>query len=285
MPKPPTRFNPILLVLVAIISVQTGSSFAKMLFAAAPPYAVTLLRIGFATLVLSLVARPRLRGRTPREWWPVVGYGMSLAGMNLLFYMSIARIPIGLAVTLEFLGPLLLALRGARRAREFLWVGLATAGVALLGVFPTDADLLGMAMALGAGAFWATYILLAGDVGKHWSGTTGLTAASGVSFLVLLPGVIWFFPAESVRWEVMGLGLVVAVLATVIPYGLEMTARRSIRSATFSILMSMEPGAAAVLAWLILGEVLGWQEWLALLCVVLASIGATRSARSNHVAA
>lgn len=273
--------NPVLLVLVAIVSVQTGSSFAKLLFEETTPYGVTLLRAVFATVVLLAVAPPRLRGRSRGDWAHVVAYGLSLAGMNLLFYLSIDRIPIGLAVTLEFLGPLALAVRGAKRAVEFGWVLLAAVGVALLGAFPAEADLLGMALALGAGGFWAAYILLAGAVGARWSGATGVTVASGVAALALVgPGLALSGP-ELLSWHVLGLGLLVALLATVIPYGLEMFARRSIRSHTFSILMSLEPGAAALLAFLIVGEVLGWQEWVAMGCVVAASIGATWSSSTR----
>lgn len=276
------RVNPVLLVLVAIVSVQTGSSFAKLLFDQTSPYGVTLLRAVFATLVLLAIAPPRLRGRTRADWGYVVAYGLCLAGMNLLFYLSIARIPIGLAVTLEFIGPLLLAVRGAKRAVEFGWVLLAAGGVALLGAFPAEADLLGMALAVGAGAFWAAYIVLAGPVGVRWSGATGVTVASGAGALALVvPGLALSGP-ELLSWRVLGLGLVVALLATVIPYGLEMFARRSIRSHTFSILMSLEPGAAALLAFLIVGELLGWQEWLAMLCVVAASIGATWSSSTRR---
>nr|WP_255622161.1 EamA family transporter [Tessaracoccus sp. OS52] len=267
------------MVLVAIVSVQTGSSFAKVLFEATTPYGVTLLRSAFATVVLLLVSPPRLRGRERADWVVVAAYGLSLAAMNLLFYLAIERIPIGLAVTLEFIGPLLLALRGARRLADFGWVLLAAVGVALLGAFPTDVDLAGMLLAVAAGGFWAAYILLAGPVGRRWSGASGVTVASGLATVALLGPGLMFSGPELSRWEVLGLGALVALLATVIPYGLEMHARRSIRSSTFSILMSLEPGAAALLAWLIVGELLGWQEWVAMACVVAASMGATWSAR------
>lgn len=277
LPRP----SPVVLVLVAIVSVQTGSSFAKVLFEQTTPYGVTLLRSLFAALVLLVLAPPRLRGRSTADWSAVVGYGLCLAAMNLLFYLSIERIPIGLAVTLEFIGPLLLAVRGAKRARELLWVALAVVGVLLLGAFPTDADPLGMALAVAAGGFWAGYIVLAGAVGRRWSGATGVTAASFVAAGALLVPGLAFSGGELLRWDVLGLGLVVALLATVIPYGLEMFARRSIASNTFGILMSLEPGAAALLAWVIIGEVLGWQEWVAMACVVTASAGATWSARAR----
>ncbi|GAB3821613.1 DMT family transporter [Tessaracoccus terricola] len=279
------RVHPVLLVIVAIVTVQTGSSFAKLLFDEISPYGVTFLRAAFATVVLLLVAPPRLRGRPRADWGYVVGYGLCLAGMNLLFYLSIARIPIGLAVTLEFIGPLLLALRGAKRAIELGWVLLAALGVALLGAFPVDADLVGMVLAVAAGGCWAAYIILAGPVGVRWSGASGVTVATGIGAVVLLVPGLAFSGPELGTWRVLGLGLVVALLATVIPYGLEMYARRSIGSHTFGILMSLEPGAAALLAFLIVGEVLGWQEWVAMVCVVAASIGATWSAGARRRAA
>lgn len=271
------RGNPVVLVLIAIASVQSGSSVAKLLFGLATPYEVTLMRSAFACLVLLVLAPPRPRGHGAADWATVVGYGLSLAGMNLMFYLSIERIPIGLAVTLEFLGPLLLALRGAGRIGDYLWVGLAAVGVALLGAFPSDADLVGMALAVGAGAFWAAYILLAGQVGRRWPGASGLTAACIVAAIALVIPAPWLGSPALAQPSVLGLGLVVALMSTVVPYGLELAARRQLNSGTFGILMSLEPAAAALFAWLIVGELLGWQEWLAMGCVVVASVGATRS--------
>lgn len=277
------RGNPVVLVLIAIAAVQSGSSVAKLLFARATPYEVTLLRSAFACLVLLVLAPPRPRGHSAADWAAVVGYGLSLAGMNLLFYLSIERIPIGLAVTLEFLGPLLLALRGARRIRDHLWVGLAAVGVVLLGAFPSDADLIGMALAVAAGGFWAAYILVAGQVGRRWQGASGLTMACIVAAAALLVPAPWFGTAALAQPAVLGLGLVVALLSTVVPYGLELAARRKLNSGTFGILMSLEPAAAALFAWLIVGELLGWQEWVAMACVVAASVGATRSRAPGRV--
>ena len=277
MPGRFLRGNPVALVLIAIASAQSGSSVAKLLFGLATPYEVTLLRSAFACLVLLVLAPPRPRGHTTADWVAVVAYGLSLAGMNLMFYLSIERIPIGLAVTLEFLGPLLLALRGAGRLRDYLWVGLAAIGVVLLGAFPSDADIIGMGLAVGAGAFWAAYILLAGQVGRRWPGASGLTAACIVAAVALLLPAPWLGSVALARPAVLGLGLLVALMSTVVPYGLELAARRELSSGTFGILMSLEPAAAALFAWLIVGELLGWQEWVAMGCVVVASVGATRS--------
>lgn len=271
------RVGPVWLVLLAIASVQTGSSFAKLLFAQASPYGVAFLRSAFGALILLVFAPPRWRGHSRSAWLVVGAYGVSLAAMNLLFYLSIERIPIGLAVTLEFLGPLLLAVGGARHPRDHLWVLLAAVGVVMLGAVPGEPDWVGMLLAVAAGAFWAAYILLAGRVGRAWPGTTGLTAACMIGAAVLLPSGVALAGGTLLRPGVLGLGAAVALLATVIPYGLELAARKELSSATFGILMSLEPAAAALLAWLIIGEVLGWQEWVAMGCVVAASIGATRT--------
>lgn len=273
----PAWLSPVWLVLAAIVSVQVGAAFAKSLFALTDPTAVAWLRMAAAALVFWLFARPRLRGRTWAQWRVVIGYGIALAGMNWAIYQSFARIPIGLAVTIEFLGPLGVALIGSRRARDLLWVALAAVGVALLGVFPTTVDWIGVGFALLAGAGWAAYIVLSGPTGAAWDGVTGVTVGSLVGALVFaVPGLL----AGGTRlWQpqVVGLAAAVAVLSSVIPYGFEMVARRDIPASVFGILMSLEPAAAALAAFLLLGERLGWVELVAMACVVVASVGSTRA--------
>ena len=169
---------------------------------------------------------------------------------------------------------------GMGLSAQIFWpIAFAGAGVALLGVVPGELDWAGMAMALGAGVFWAAYILIAGPVGRRWSGASGLTVACIVGAVLLAGPGLAFSGPELLSPYVLGLALVVALLASVVPYGLELSARRSLSSGTFGILMSLEPAAAALLAWLIVGEMLGWQEWLALVCVVAASVGATTDRR------
>lgn len=273
----PAWLSPVWLVIAGIVSVQVGAAFAKSLFPLAEPTAVAWLRMAVASLIFWMVARPRLRGRTWAEWRVVIGYGIALATMNWAIYMSFARIPLGLAVTIEFLGPLGLALVGSRRIRDYLWVALAAMGVALLGVFPVTVDWIGVAFALLAGAAWAAYIVLGRRTGQSWEGITGVSMGSLVGALVFaIPGIV---VGGSDLWQphVLVLGAMVGLLSSVIPYGLEMVALRSIPSGVFGILMSLEPAAAALAALIVLGEQLGWVEIVAMTCVIIASVGSTRT--------
>lgn len=275
--KLPTWLSPVWLVLASIASVQLGAGFAKSLFPLAAPTGIAWLRMAAAAVLFWIFSRPRLRGRTWTEWRPVLGYGICLATMNWAIYQSFARIPIGLAVTIEFLGPLAVALIGSRRLRDYLWVGLAAAGVALLGAFPATIDWIGVGFALLAGAAWAGYIVLSGPTGRVWEGVTGVSLGTAIGALVfLVPGLL---AGGTALWQprVVALAAVVGVLSSVIPYGLEMVARRRIPAGTFGILMSVEPAAAALAGWLLLGEHLSWVELLAMACVIVASIGSTRS--------
>lgn len=270
---------PVVLVIIAIASVQLGSSLAKDLYSAAAPLTVAWLRLLGAAVVLGLITRPRLRARSASDWAWVVAYGLCLAGMNVTFYLAIERIPIGMAVTLEFLGPLGVSVALSRRPRDLLWVGLAAVGVALLGFSPGDLDPVGVFWALAAACLWAGYILLAGPTGRRWSGVSGVAVAFWVGLAGLTP-VVWaldLFPAAVPA--VWGLGLMIGLLSSAIPYGLEMMALRRIEPRIFGILMSLEPAAAALFALALLGETLRPIEILAMACVVVASIGVVRSSR------
>lgn len=273
----PRWLSPVWLVIGAIVSVQVGAAFAKSLFELAAPTAIAWLRMAVAAVVLMLVARPRLTGRSWAEWRVVIGYGIALATMNWSIYMSFARIPLGLAVTIEFLGPLTLALLGSRRLLDVVWVALAGTGVALLGVFPVTVDWIGVGFALLAGAGWAAYILLGRRTGVAWSGVTGVSMGAVVgAVLFLIPGILTGGEA-LLQPKVLLLGVAVGILSSVIPYGLEMVALRSISPGVFGILMSLEPAAAALAALVILGEQLSPVEIIAMGCVIVASAGATRT--------
>ncbi len=272
----PSWLNPVWLVIGSIISVQVGAAVAKSLFQVTAPTAVAWLRMAIAAVILLVIARPRVRGRSGREWLTVLGYGVMLATMNWSIYLSFSRIPIGLAVTIEFLGPLVLALLGARRVRDLLWAVLAAVGVALLGVFPVTVDWIGVGFALLAGAAWAGYIVLGRHTGRSWEGVTGVSMGSLVGATVfLIPGLL-AGGATLLDVRVLLLAGLVAVMSSVIPYGLEMVALRSIPAGTFGILMSLEPAAAALAALVVLGEQLSMVEMAAMACVIIASIGATR---------
>lgn len=278
--KLPSWLSPVWLVVASIASVQLGAAFAKSLFPLAAPTAVAWLRMTVAAVVFWVIARPRVRGRSGAEWRTVLGYGVTLALMNWSIYLAFSRIPIGLAVTIEFLGPLSLALFGSRRARDVLWVLLAAVGVALLGAFPVTIDWIGVGFALLAGAAWAGYIVLGRSTGRSWEGITGVSIGSLVGAVIfLVPGLL-AGGADLLQPKVLLLGVVVGLLSSVIPYGLEMVALRSIPPGVFGILMSIEPAAAAAFALLVLGEQLGWVELVAMGCVVVASIGSTRSLAS-----
>ena len=276
--------GPVGLVLVGILSVQLGAAIAKSLFGEISPTAMVWLRLVTSALVLAAIARPRLNGRSGRDWLVVLGFGASLATMNWGIYQSMARIPLGLAVTIEFIGPLTLAVLGSRRARDLVWVLLAGLGVALLGFQRTDLDLLGVLYALLAGTAWAAYILLSASTGRRWDGFDGLAVASVVAALgMTLPALL---AAGTSLWDgrVLLIGALVGLLSSVIPYSCELVALRSLRPAVFGILMSLEPAAAALAAIVVLREHLAPVQWLAIACVVAASIGATRSGSGDHAA-
>ena len=181
------RLSPVWLVLFGILSVQFGAGIAKTLFDEVAPTTIVWLRLATSAVVLLAIARPALRGRTGRDWRVVVAFGLTLGLMNWSIYQSFARIPIGLAVTLEFVGPLTLAVLGSRRARDLIWVGLAGLGVLLLGLQPGDLTWAGVGFALLAGACWAAYILLSAQTGRRWQGIDGLAIASVVAALLLTP--------------------------------------------------------------------------------------------------
>ena len=271
------RVSPIWLVLVGILSVQFGAGVAKTLFDEVAPTTIVWLRLVTSAVVLLAIARPALRGRTGQDWLVVLAFGIALGVMNWSIYQSFARIPIGLAVTLEFVGPLTLAVLGSRRPRDLLWVGLAGLGVLLLGLQPADLTWAGVGFALLAGATWAAYILLSAQTGRRWQGVDGLALASVVATLLLTPVALGRYADELDDARILVLGALVGLLSSVIPYTCELVALRTLRPAVFSILMSLEPAAAALAGLVVVHEVLGPVQLLAMACVVVASVGATRS--------
>lgn len=264
------------LVLLGVISLQVGAAFAKELFAQAGPTGVVTMRLVFAALVLLAVWRPAVR-MDRRTFAVVAGYGLVLASMNLSIYQAIDRIPLGVAVTIEFLGPLSVAVFGSRRKLDLLWAVLAAAGVFLLSDAQGGVGLAGVAFALLAAVMWAGYILLGSKLGSRTTGGNGLALGMALGALFALPFGITGAGTALLRPEVLGAGVVVALMSSVIPYSLELEALRRIPPRVFGVLMSLEPAVAALAGLVVLGERLGWVQWVAILCVVVASVGATRA--------
>jgi inner membrane transporter RhtA len=270
---------PTLLVLLGIASVQFGAALAKGLFDELGVGGTVFLRVLFAALVLMAIWRPSLRGRARHDLLLVAVFGLVLAGMNLAFYSSLDRIPLGAAVTFEFVGPLGVAVAGSRRPLDLVWVALAAAGILLLSDLGAGGlDALGIALALLAGALWAAYILLSARIGQRYDGADGLALAMVVGAAALVPvGVAEGGDELLVPW-ILAAGLAVAVLSSAIPYALEMEALRRMPTGVFGVLMSLEPGMAALAGYLLLGEGLVAREIVAIMLVVAASAGASRSA-------
>jgi inner membrane transporter RhtA len=270
---------PVLLVIVAICSVQFGAAIAKGLFDEVGVAGTVFLRVLFAALALMVVFRPSLRVPSRRTLRLLVLFGIVLAAMNLSFYASLERIPLGVAVTLEFVGPLWVAVAGSRSAVDLIWVGLAALGIVLLSDFGSGGlDLLGAALALLAGGFWAAYIVLTAQVGRVFEGGDGLALAMVVAALALTPLGVARGGAELAEPAVLAVALGVALLSSAIPYTLEMEALRRMPTGVFGVLMSLEPGAAALAGFIVLGEDLSAREIVAILLVVAASAGASRGA-------
>jgi inner membrane transporter RhtA len=284
VPAPTDRLPAPLLVLTAIVSVQVGSSLAKQLFDDLGAAGVTLLRLGLAAGLLLLVLRPDVRRWTRASWSAALLLGGAMAGMNLVFYLSLRTVPLGVAVTVEFLGPLLLALAQTRRAVDLLWAALAAGGVALLGLDTSSGvPLSGLLLAFVAGLFWAAYIVASARVGQVLPGTDGLAVALAFAALLVLPFGLSGASAVIERPVLLLAAFGVALLSSVISYGLELAALRRIPTQVFGILMSLEPAAAAVAGFAVLGEALGVREVVALVMVSLASGGITLARRREGV--
>jgi inner membrane transporter RhtA len=271
------------LVLGAIGSIQLGAAVAKTLFDRAGPVGVTLLRLGVGALVLLAIARPRPRGRSRRQLLLVVAFGAALAAVNCTFYAAIDRIPIGVAVTIEFAGPLGVALAGSRRRLDLVWVALAACGVVLLSrVGGGGLDPVGLGLAACAGAGWAAYILLSQRVGRAFPGHDGLALATLVAAVLAAPLGVAQAGAALGEWRVLALGAVVGLLSAAIPYSLEIEALRRLPAHVFGVLMSLEPAAGALAGLIVLGEALRPREIVAIALVSIASAGAAWAGRRSR---
>ncbi|HIT76454.1 MAG TPA: EamA family transporter [Candidatus Avipropionibacterium avicola] len=281
--------SPVWFVLGGIASVQIGAALAKTVFGLIDPTTMVWIRLVTAAVVLTALARPRLRGRSRTDWWVVLGYAVCMVGMNWTIYQSIARIPLGVAVTIEFLGPLAVAVLGSRRLVDLVWVGLAGVGVVLLGTGGSGVgafgglDPVGVLFAVAAGVCWGGYILIGGATGRRWQGISALAVASVTGAVVLAPAALVIDGRGLLQPSVLVIGVLAGVLSSVVPYSLELVALRRMRPSTFGILMSVEPAAAALAAAIILSEWLTPVQVIAVALVVLASAGAARAARRREV--
>ncbi len=272
-------------MVVAAISQEVGAAFAVGLFAALGPVGAVFMRLCVAGAILCVAVRPRLRGLSRRAWVSAVALATALVVMNVCFYISLTRIPLGVAVTVEALGPLALSVIVSRRRSAWVWALLALLGVALLsltGVRVGHLDPVGLAFAAGAGVSWAGYILATARAGSDFPRLDGLALATAIGAIVTAPfAVVAVDPEAALRWPVLGLGVAVGVMSSVIPYSLELISLRRLPPETFAILTCLSPVVAATAGWLILGQHLAVTGYVAIVLVTVASIGAVRSARDR----
>jgi inner membrane transporter RhtA len=283
---------PSVLVVTGIVSVQVGAGLAAQLFTQIPPAAVTALRLWTSAVVMVAVGGPRLArvlsGVARRRAWPDVavaaGFGVTLAVMNYSIYQSFARIPLGISVTIEFLGPLGVAVASSRRALDVVWVVLAGTGVALLtrtgagGTARGGVFLAGLAFALMAGLSWAAYIMLSRATGRRFPGSSGLAVAMIVAAVMITPAGVAAGRGALLQPAILLTGLGIGMLSSIIPYSLELETLRRIPARVFGIWMSLEPAVAALVGLVMLSQALAVREWLAIGCVMVACAGAARGA-------
>lgn len=266
-------------VVVGLACQEVGAALAVGLFPHAGPLGMVMLRLFFSAAVLLLIARPRWRGHTGRAWSAVVRLGVVLGLMNAMFYLALERLPLGVAVTIEVLGPLALSIIASRRASAWIWAGVALLGVVALGGGGWDRlDLWGVAFALGAAVAWAGYILASARVGAMFPRLDGLALAMTVGAVLSLPFGVVDAGAALLRLDLLALGAAVAVLSSTIPYALELVALRRIAAPVFAILMSLAPAVAALAGFVLLGQELAGLEIAGIALVIVASVGAVRSA-------
>jgi len=271
------RWLPIIVLFIAMVSIQGGAALAKTLFPLIGPQGVTAVRLGLGTLILCIIFKPWRLRFSREQRLPLFFYGLALGSMNYLFYLSLKTIPLGIAVALEFTGPLAVALFASRRAVDFIWVILAVVGLWFLLPLGKDiahVDLAGAAYALGAGACWAIYIITGQKAGAE-HGPATVAAGSFIAAIIFVPLGALEASSSILSWAVLPIGLTIAVLSTALPYSLEMIALTRLPTRTFGTLMSVEPALAALSGIIFLGEHLNAIQWIALFFIIVASAGST----------
>jgi inner membrane transporter RhtA len=280
--RPDRQAGPVLLVALAAISQEFGAALAVTLFSALGAVGMVFVRLAVAGVVLCAVMRPRLRGLSRAGWYSAGALAAALVVMNTCFYFALTHIPLGVAVTIEVLGPLILSVVVSARRVAWLWALLAFAGVALLGLTQHGKggiDATGVGFAVGAGVAWAAYILASARAGAELPRLDGLAIATAIGAVVLAPfAAMSLDTGAALHWHIVGLGLVVGLMSSVIPYSLELLSLRRLSAGTFAILTSISPVTASIAGWLILGQQLGTLGYLAIALVSVACVGAIRSA-------
>ena len=285
---PNAQYIAVLYMVLSMISYQISASFAKQLFTVLDPLSVTILRLCFAAIIVCIMFRSwQIFKRLPYlKWRDLLCYSTALCCMNVLFYMSLGKLPQGIAVGLEFIGPLGLALLSIQRRSDYIWVLLAIIGIALMVPWgqTTSANfsLVGAACALGAGLCWAFYIYFGQKVVHQNMGMHALTIAISLSALVLLPIGLYNNAPALLETQYWGKALAIAVLATAIPYALDLKALKQLNKLSYGTLSSLSPALAALAGLVLLGEKIGTLQWLALFCVMLASVGVTLRSAHSH---
>lgn len=288
-PKSAASLPPIPALLASMVSLQFGASLAKGLFPALGAAGSTFVRVILSALIMLLVFRPPLHRLSAQQWRAAAVYGVALGGMNLTFYLALQYLPLGLAVAIEFLGPLTIAVFSSRRAADLVWVLLAAIGIVM--ITPLGAELTGthnalpwtgLLLALGAAFCWGLYILIGAKVSRLFDGMLGVSAGMLCAAVVVGIGAsVLGFSLAHLTPALLGTGLLVALLSSVVPYSLEMVALRSLPRRLFSILLSLEPAVAALMGFLVMHERLSVVQLLAIVCIIVASGGATWSGRAE----
>lgn len=272
----------VLAALTSMVCVQGGASIAKGLFPAVGAIGTSALRIGLSAMLLTIINRPKFSSFSRTQWLYCAAYGIGIAAMNLIFYMAIQRIPLGLGVTIEFIGPLFLALALSRRWLDVFWALLACAGILLIVPWQNNnLDLFGMLLAFLAGVFWAVYIVVGGKIAKVMDGKNAVTTGMLIATCVILPFALWDGAILKLTPIILLQGFGVAVFSSALPFSLDFIGLKHLPAKTFSVLTSLHPAFAALSGLLFLHETLTMTQWFSIACVVLASMGATLFSRST----
>ncbi|MHC5309312.1 EamA family transporter [Myroides sp. LJL116] len=268
--------------LTSMVCVQGGASVAKKLFPVLGATGTTTLRIGLSAILLNIIIRPKISTFTKKEWKYCFFYGGSIALMNMIFYLAIQRIPLGLGVTIEFVGPLFLALYFSKKPLDILWALFACAGILLIVPWQqNNVDIVGLALALLAGIFWACYIVMGSKVSREMDTKNALAVGMVIATLIVLPVVIYTGELKNLTTNTLLLGLAVAVLSSALPFSLDLVALSRLPAKTFSILTSLQPAFAAFSGLIFLHEQLTLLQWVSVCCVITASLGTTLFSAKN----